>query len=371
MVDGELGEQLELPGCQAYAGLLLQLAVRGRLEVLARIEVAARQPPLLGVDARVLVALLEQDPAIPVDEDDPGEGVPIGCRHEGMLLDPPEERRGHQPGGRDEVDVGHGVRVDEDHLPPLVALHVAVVERRTRDEGVEVEGAAVVGDQLELPEVGELVGIEHHAGLLGQLAHGGGHRLLVTHESAAGEAPHLGPDRGVLVALLHEDPPARVDEGDLDEVGAHSRCLPLQHPVEGERCGLVELAVPEALRVDEDHLAPLAADHVVRTHAQAHGEQLELVVLTARPAAEALCAEGLEPLRGNDQARLLPQLAHRSRLEVLPGLQVAPGVAPPPGVLLRIVAAFLHQESTTRVDDGDHGESMHPTTLASPHIRTR
>ena len=73
MVDHELPEQLQ-PACRrSYAGLLLELAVRGRLEVLARVDVAAGQAPLLRVDARELVALLQQDPAAAIDQDDPGE----------------------------------------------------------------------------------------------------------------------------------------------------------------------------------------------------------------------------------------------------------------------------------------------------------
>jgi len=38
-----------------------------------RLEVAARQPPLLRVDHRELVPLLQQDPAPAVDQEDAGE----------------------------------------------------------------------------------------------------------------------------------------------------------------------------------------------------------------------------------------------------------------------------------------------------------
>ncbi len=77
-----------------------------------------------------------------------------------------------------------------------------------------------MGDQLEAAQVGEVLGRDPDPGLLGQLAHGTDHGLLVELQATAGEAPHVGPERGMLVALLHEDPPARVDERHLHEVGA-------------------------------------------------------------------------------------------------------------------------------------------------------
>ena len=216
-------KQLEVTRREADAGLLLELAVGGRLEVLPGIDVAACQPPLLGVDAGVLVALLQEDPAITIDEDDSGETVLVGRRDEGVLLHPRSERRSDQRRGRHRVEVRPPCGVDEDHLPALVALQVAVAQRRTRHEGMEVEGAAVVGDQLEAAQVGEVLGRDPDPGLLGQLAHGTAHRLLVTLEATPGEAPHVGPERGMLVAFLHEDPPARVDQRHLHEVGAGRR----------------------------------------------------------------------------------------------------------------------------------------------------
>ena len=59
-------------------GLLGELAVGRGLELLAGVEVPADQAPLLRVDGRVLVALLEQDPAAAVDQDDAGEAVALG-----------------------------------------------------------------------------------------------------------------------------------------------------------------------------------------------------------------------------------------------------------------------------------------------------
>ncbi len=73
-------------GREHEARLLLELAVGACLGVLAVVEVTARQPPALGVDHRVLVPLLEQDPPPAVDEEDVGEAghpatvVPPGLR---------------------------------------------------------------------------------------------------------------------------------------------------------------------------------------------------------------------------------------------------------------------------------------------------
>ena len=58
---------------EAEAGLLLELAVGAGEVVLALVEVPAHEPPLLRVDHRELVALLEQHPAAVVDEDDARE----------------------------------------------------------------------------------------------------------------------------------------------------------------------------------------------------------------------------------------------------------------------------------------------------------
>lgn len=244
---------------------------------------------------------------------------------------------------------------------------------------MEVEGPAVVGDQLEAAEVGELLRVERHPRLLRQLAYGTCDSLLVTLEAASGEAPHLRPHRSVLVALLHQDPATRVDEGHLDEVGADGPRAPLQHAVERERRGLVELAPLQCVRVDEHHLPPLAADHVVVGDRQAHGEQLELVVLAARLAAEASHPEGLQPIGSDRQAGLLGELAHRGRDEVLTVLEVAARVAPPPRVVECVVPALLQQQSAPGVEDCDRREPVHPATLEgrwdswcpAPHIRTR
>ncbi len=54
-------------------GLLGELAVRRRLELLAVVDVAADEAPAVGVDRRVLVALLQQHPAARVHEQDAGE----------------------------------------------------------------------------------------------------------------------------------------------------------------------------------------------------------------------------------------------------------------------------------------------------------
>ena len=85
---------------------------------------------------------------------------------------------------------------------------------------MEAERAAVAVTSSKLPEVGEVLGRDDDPGLLGELAHGAVDGLLAVLEAAAGEAPHVRPDRRVLVALLHQHPPARIDEGHLHEVGA-------------------------------------------------------------------------------------------------------------------------------------------------------
>src|SRR3546814_4380531 len=65
---------------QRDAGLLLQLAVGGGVEVLAVVDVAADHAPPLGLDRRVLVALLEEEPPALVDEADAGAPVHAGDR---------------------------------------------------------------------------------------------------------------------------------------------------------------------------------------------------------------------------------------------------------------------------------------------------
>src|SRR4051794_41475452 len=67
--------QPQLGGVDADPCLLEQLARRAVRRVLAGLEVPARRPPLLRVDRRELVALLEQKPAPAVDEDHTGEEV--------------------------------------------------------------------------------------------------------------------------------------------------------------------------------------------------------------------------------------------------------------------------------------------------------
>ena len=175
----------------------------------------------------------------------------------------------------------------------------------------------------------------------------------------------------MLVALLHQHPPARVDEGHLHEVGADRRGLPVQHAVERERGGLVERPVRRGRRVDEHHLPALAADHVVVADGQSHGEQLELVVLAAGLAAEASHAEGVQALRLDHQAGLLAQLAHRGGARSPRRPRGRRRDSPSARVVQRVVAALLHQQPAARVEDGDGREAMHPATLASPHIRTR
>ena len=56
----ELTPQGQRTGRGDNLGLLVELPVRRRLEVLTGIDVATDQAPLLGVDPRMLVALLEE-----------------------------------------------------------------------------------------------------------------------------------------------------------------------------------------------------------------------------------------------------------------------------------------------------------------------
>ena len=72
VVDRELAEQLQAVR-EPDAGLLRELAVRAGEKVLARVEVPADESPLLRVDGRELVALLQQDPPPGVDQDDARE----------------------------------------------------------------------------------------------------------------------------------------------------------------------------------------------------------------------------------------------------------------------------------------------------------
>ena len=166
----------------------------------------------------MLVALLQEDPALAVDQHDAGEGATARVRDERVVRDPLPQHRCDERRGAHELDVGQRVALDEHHLTSLVALDLA--QRRARDEGVEMERAAIGGDQLEAAEVGEVLGGELDTGLLGQLTHSTDDGLLTVLEPATREAPHLRPHRRVLVALLHQHPAARVDQGDLDEVGA-------------------------------------------------------------------------------------------------------------------------------------------------------
>ena len=69
-------------------GLLGELAVDGVLDVLAVLDVPADQPPALGVDRRVLVPLLQEQPAARVDEEDGGE-----ARSPGRTCAAPEPAR--------------------------------------------------------------------------------------------------------------------------------------------------------------------------------------------------------------------------------------------------------------------------------------
>ena len=70
MVGGEGAHLLQCGVREAYAGLLLQLAECSGERLLAVLEVAAGEAPALRVDAGVLVALLQQDPAAAIDQDD-------------------------------------------------------------------------------------------------------------------------------------------------------------------------------------------------------------------------------------------------------------------------------------------------------------
>ena len=68
MVDLELPEPGQAAGRDDDLGLLGELAVGRLLDVLPRVDVTADQAPAVRVDAWVLVPLLEQHPAPPVDE---------------------------------------------------------------------------------------------------------------------------------------------------------------------------------------------------------------------------------------------------------------------------------------------------------------
>ena len=102
MVGGEGAHLLQGGGREAYAGLLLQLAECSGERLLAVLEVAAGEAPALRVDAGVLVALLQQDPAAPVDQDHTGEATCAVGRGRRVVGGPGPEGLQHLPGGSDE-----------------------------------------------------------------------------------------------------------------------------------------------------------------------------------------------------------------------------------------------------------------------------
>ena len=115
-------------------------------------------------------------------------------------------------------------RVDEHDLPPLVAHHVGVGEvgerQEQRDVVVLAAVVAVVAEGVDRREVDP-----GHLGLLGQLAD---RRLgvgLPVLDAAADQRPLVGVDRRVLVALLEQQPAARVDQDDGGDASAHAAIL--------------------------------------------------------------------------------------------------------------------------------------------------
>ena len=62
--------QDQVAGAGHDAGLLEQLTVRGCVEVLPRLDVAAHHAPLVGRPRGVLVAMLEQEVPTAIDEED-------------------------------------------------------------------------------------------------------------------------------------------------------------------------------------------------------------------------------------------------------------------------------------------------------------
>ena len=68
----------QVVGRDPERGLLLELAGRSSTKLLAVLEPAAGQSPQVGVDRRVLVTLLHQDPSVRVDDGHAREVVHAG-----------------------------------------------------------------------------------------------------------------------------------------------------------------------------------------------------------------------------------------------------------------------------------------------------
>ena len=120
-----------------------------------------------------------------------------------------------------QVQLVEGRGIDERHLPPLPAHEVGV--RHVEADGEELEpvlAAAGLAAEAAGPERLEPVGPDLEPGLLRQLPGGGGAEVLPVLEVPSGQAPSLRVVQRVLVALLHEDPAAAVDDGDGGE-GVH------------------------------------------------------------------------------------------------------------------------------------------------------
>lgn len=79
MIDSELTEQREGSRAKSNAGFFLEFTIGGLFEFLARLHMTTRESPLLRVDARMFIALLQQDASGLVDQDHPREPVYVGA----------------------------------------------------------------------------------------------------------------------------------------------------------------------------------------------------------------------------------------------------------------------------------------------------
>src|SRR5690606_34979983 len=118
----------------------------------------------------MLVALLEQEPATGVDQEDAGE-APL-AEHRRRAGDPLLEQWRDVVSRRHQLDPGQVSGVPEHHLGSLVALHVLLPEVGARDEELPTPPGAVRVDLLLLAEAGQVAGDQTYAGLLRQLARG-------------------------------------------------------------------------------------------------------------------------------------------------------------------------------------------------------
>ena len=90
--------------------------------------------------------------------------------------------------------------------PPVDFVQVALV-----DPG------ATVAAELPHPQRLQVAGVHDETRLLGELADGRVDEVLAGLEVAAGVAPATGLVQRVVAALLHQQPPVRVDHGDGGE----------------------------------------------------------------------------------------------------------------------------------------------------------